>query len=166
MNTNTKNRFPLNSARIWKLTILDTIKYAALLSVGSFLLKIIFDSIDKKVNALFFTILISLFLLIFLLVYLYQKWSNNFYEYDLTEDYIKIKKSPISPQEISVAYKTITDVTVYQDIIDQVFNLYNIQISTPSISSTIDAYIDGLKEESAEGLKNEILAKIQQKNSI
>lgn len=100
-----------------------------------------------------------------LLNYLYQRWYFAVYFYDLTPDFIRIRKGPITPREITIPYERIQDVYVDQDLLDRIFGLYDVHLSTATISSGMEAHIDGVEKQAAEGLRTIILETIKQKIS-
>lgn len=83
------------------------------------------------------------------------------YYYSLDENFITIRKGVFTPTEIHVQYVKIQDVYVDQDLFDRMFGIYDVHIASATVSSGIEAHIDGVSAEFAEGLKNEILDKIQ-----
>lgn len=85
--------------------------------------------------------------------YLYQKWYYNFYYYDLTPDYIVIRKNPITPREITIPYERIQDVYVDQDLLDRIFGLFDVHLSSATVSSGIEAHIDEVEKQAADGLR-------------
>ena len=111
-----------------------------------------------------FGIFAFLFLVV-LLTYFYQRWYFMVYFYDFTSDFIQIKKGPITPREITIPYERIQDVYVDQDLLDRIFGLYDVHLSSATISSGMEAHIDGVEKQAAEGLRNILLQTIQQKIS-
>ncbi|MFH0755356.1 MAG: PH domain-containing protein [bacterium] len=97
------------------------------------------------------------------LAYFYQRWYFATYFYDLTDDFIQIKKGPITPQEITIPYERLQDVSVDQDLLDRLFGLYDVHVSSATISSEMDAHIDGVEKQSAEGLRAIFLETILKK---
>ncbi|MBU2579096.1 PH domain-containing protein, partial [Patescibacteria group bacterium] len=165
----TREQFPLSPKKIIKKTIESTITYAILL----FIIWGVLFFIPGYTQAIVvwlgaasspFGILV-LFLVVILLIYLYQRWYFAVYFYDLTPDFIQIKKGPITPREITIPYERIQDVYVDQDILDRIFGLYDVHLSSATISSGMEAHIDGVEKEAAEGLRNLLLQTIQQKIS-
>ncbi|MFA5184456.1 MAG: PH domain-containing protein [Patescibacteria group bacterium] len=98
-----------------------------------------------------------------LLGYFYQKWYFSTYFYDLTDNFIIIRKGPITPKEISIPYERIQDVYVDQDFFDRLLGIYDVHLSSATFSSGLEAHIDGVGKEAADGLKNLLLSTIQQK---
>lgn len=92
---------------------------------------------------------------------IYVKWYIKTYFYDANDNFLTIKKGVFAPTEIHVQYQKIQDVYVDQDILDRVMGLYDVHIASATVSSGIEAHIDGVEREAAEGLKQLLLAKIQ-----
>jgi putative membrane protein len=162
----TREKFPLSPKKIIKKTIASTIKITILLLV--IWVVIILSPISQKAidwlkAAAFVTF--GVLLLAILLTYFYQRWYFAVYFYDLTPDFIQIRKGPITPREITIPYERIQDVYVDQDILDRIFGLYDVHLSTATISSGMEAHIDGVEKQAAEGLRNIILQTVQQKIS-
>ncbi len=155
----TREQFPLSPKKIIKKTIKAVLIYA-------FLLFFIYICLSANKN---FQINGSVFLIILLLIsglyYYYQRWYFAVYFYDLTENYVVIKKGPIAPKEITVPYERIQDIYVDQDIWDRFFGLYDVHISSATISSGLTAHIDGVDKAGAEGLRNILLEKLQKKTN-
>jgi membrane protein YdbS with pleckstrin-like domain len=97
------------------------------------------------------------------IVYLYQRWYFAVYYYDAQRDIVVIRKNPITPKEISMPYERIQDVYVDQDLLDRALGLYDVHLSSATITSGMQAHIDGLKKEHASGLRKDILDRIHHK---
>ena len=95
----------------------------------------------------------------------YQAYINRYY-YDCGPDFITIKKGVFAPSEIHVQYQKIQDVYVDQDIFDRMFGLYDVHIASATVTSGIEAHIDGVNADVAENLKNILLGKINGGGSI
>ncbi|MDP2967234.1 MAG: PH domain-containing protein [bacterium] len=164
----TREQFPLSYKKIIKKTIASTITITILLLVVWGFLALMIDSIGQEaiswLGMATFGIFGFLFILI-LLIYLYQCWYFAFYFYDLTTDFIQIKKGPITPREITIPYERIQDVYVDQDLLDRIFGLYDVHLSSATISSGMEAHIDGVEKQAAEGLRNILLQTVQQRIS-
>jgi putative membrane protein len=162
----TRERFPLSPKKIIKKTIASTIRITILLLV--IWVVVILSPISKKAidwvkTAAFVTF--GVLLLAILLIYLYQRWYFAVYFYDLTPDFIQIRKGPITPREITIPYERIQDVYVDQDLLDRIFDLYDVHLSTATISSGMEAHIDGLEKQAAEGLRTVLLETVKQRIS-
>ena len=107
---------------------------------------------------------IAVFLVLFIISVLtysiyYKSYINRYY-YDCGQDFITIKKGVFAPSEIHVQYQKIQDVYVDQDIFDRMFGLYDVHIASATVTSGIEAHIDGVDADVAENLKNILLGKI------
>lgn len=165
----TREQFPLNRRKIIKKALTRTIVWAVLLAIISATLtplfmaasqsSNVFTFISAKIIIIFFLIL----LLVFIAEYFFQRWYFAVYFYDLTDDFITIKKGPITPKEINVPYERIQDVYVDQDLFDRIFGIYDVHISSATFMSGAEAHIDGVEKESAQELRNLILEIINKK---
>lgn len=99
------------------------------------------------------------------LAFLYQRWYFAVYFYDLTPDYIVIRKNPITPKEITIPYERVQDVYMDQDLLDRFFGLYDVHLSSATVASGMEAKIDGVEKEAANGLRNLLLQKVQERIS-
>ncbi|MBI2451264.1 MAG: PH domain-containing protein [Parcubacteria group bacterium] len=151
-----------------KKTIASTIAIMILLLIIWGFLAFMFVSIGQEVIAWLgiaaFVIFGFLFVVI-LSTYFYQRWYFAVYFYDLTPDFIQIKKGPITPREITLPYERIQDVYVDQDLLDRIFGLYDVHLSSATISSGVEAHIDGVEKQAAEGLRAILLETIKQRIS-
>ena len=107
--------------------------------------------------------LLFLLALIVLLTFLYQRWYYAVYFYDLTPDYIIIRKGPITPREIIIPYERIQDVYVDQDILDRMLGLFDVHLSSATVASGQQAHIDGVEKAAADGLRALLLTTVSQK---
>ena len=175
-NTSTlQQQYPLNVRRkFWKKILSNILGYfilnifiGPLLGVGLALL--VFGSSTDSL-ALFISFPIGGFIITFgltILVYsLYVKWYIKTYYYSADKDFITIKKGVFAPTEIHVQYQKIQDVYVDQDILDRILGIYDVHIASATVSSGIEAHIDGVNKDSAEGLKNLLLESIKNKGNF
>jgi putative membrane protein len=95
--------------------------------------------------------------------FLYQKWYFATYYYDLGPDFITIKKGPLTPTEITIPYERVQDVYMDQDIFDRIFGLYDVHLSSATVSSGMEAHIDGVEQAAAQGLRDLLLKTVQLK---
>jgi putative membrane protein len=161
----TRDQFPLSTKKIIKKTISSTIGYAVLLLVmgTAFAFAVASSILDayswfESAIIIFFVLL----LLIFILEYIYQRWYFATYFYDLTPDFIQVKKGPITPREITIPYERIQDIYVDQDLLDRIFGLYDVHLSSAAGGA---AHIDGVSKQAADGLREIILQTVKQKIS-
>jgi len=168
----TREQFPLSYKKIIKKTITSAIAIIILLFVICGFLAFMIGSIGQEsvgwsvgwLGTVMFGILGFLFVFI-LLTYLYHRWYFVVYFYDLTNDFIQIKKGPITPREITIPYERIQDIYVDQDIFDRIFGLYDIHLSSATVSSGMEAHIDGVEKQVAEGLRAILLETVKRKIS-
>lgn len=164
----TREQFPLSYKKIIKKTIGGAIVIIILLLIlWGTLAFVLASSGQEAVGSLIaVTFGISAFLFIaILLTYFYQRWYFAVYFYDLTPDFIQIKKGPITPREITIPYERIQDVYVDQDLLDRIFGLYDVHLSSATVSSGMEAHIDGVEKQAAEGLRAILLETVKQRIS-
>ncbi len=166
---------PLSSKKIWKkmLPKLVSILFYAIF-ISSFLVLILKRVTSADVagipigGANMFSFIPS-FAIVFGIIavvqlvgfYIYYTVYINRYYYDGEDDFLTIKKGVFAPTEIHVQYQRIQDVYVDQDILDRILGIYDVHIASATITSGIEAHIDGVDKQVAESLKNFILAKIK-----
>lgn len=161
----TREKFPLSDKKPFKKTIPSTM--AAIVSfviviAGGLLLAFIFNWPFSTVS--FWIILVGILLALgCFLTYKYQVWYFQVYFYDLTDDFIIIRKRVFTPLEISIPYERVQDVYVDQDLLDRIMGLYDVHLSSATISSGMEAHIDGVEKAAADGLRKMILDKVSEK---
>jgi len=84
----------------------------------------------------------------------------NRYFYDIDEKNILIRKGILAQKEITLPFSRITDVYVDQDLLDFLFKIYDVHISTPTATSGMFAHIDGVNKEGSRQLRQMILDRI------
>ena len=95
----------------------------------------------------------------------YQYLYFNRYFYDMDEKNITIRKGVLAQKEITLPFSRITDVYLDQDILDVLFKIYDLHISTPTQESGLFAHIDGVNREGSQKLREMILDRINQEGS-
>lgn len=95
-------------------------------------------------------------------ILLYQYVYYRRYFYDSDEARLTIRKGVLAQTEATLPYSRITDVYVDQDLLDVLFGLYDVHISTPTEQSGRFAHIDGVNRRGATELKKLILEKIDE----
>jgi putative membrane protein len=169
-----QEKFPLSPKKL-KKKMLGT-------SVGGFVLSVVLGLIPAFINMLMainndqniapglvgthFILSLLLWTVVFFVIYmmiyrLYWKAYINRYFYDCNDGFVTIKKGVFTPTEIHVQYQKIQDVYVDQDLIDRIMGLYDVHIASATVSSGIEAHIDGVDQATAEGLKNFLLGSIR-----
>jgi membrane protein YdbS with pleckstrin-like domain len=162
----TREKFPLSNKKIIKKTITSTI---GLLILVAFYLPFAIAMGFVGELRIFLGVITLLFFafigIVILLSYFYQKWYFAVYFYDLTEDYIIIRKGPITPREITIPYERVQDVYIDQDIFDRFFGLYDVHLSSATVSSGMAAHIDGVEKLAADGLRAMLLETVSKRIS-
>ena len=155
----TRQLYPLSPNKVIKKTLNGAIGWFIVMIFFNVAVSIVFTATGNWQATMTLTGMFSflLFCIIVFLNYLYQKWYFDFYFYDLTPDYIVIRKGPITPREITIPYERIQDVYVDQDIFDRMFGLYDVHLSSATISSGMEAHIDGVEKPAADGLRAVLL---------
>lgn len=179
----TREQFPLSTKKVLKKTLASLLIWFIILVIfcAIFLIFIIpfsnqffnvyrfkygtsYINPSSFINIAIF-ISMALFLLTTVITYLYQKWYYDVYFYDLNSDYIVIKKGPITPREITIPYERIQDIYVDQDLFDRFFGLYDVHLSSATISSGMEAHIDGVEKPAADGLRALLLQTVSERIS-
>lgn len=166
-HSKTREQFPLSTRKVLKKTVAGTLVWAILLLIiYAFVVFGLSSGTDTGgwLGIATFGIFGFLFLIL-LVVYLYQRWYYAVYFYDLTSDYIVIKKGPITPQEITIPYERVQDIYVDQDLLDRIFGLYDVHLSSATISSGMEAHIDGVEKPAADGLRAMLLQTVSERIS-
>ena len=169
MNTTeqtTRSKFPLSERKIIKKTLSAGIVWFILLIfvIGFCIVSLnTSELLPREIVANVMIGSIVVFGLIVLITYLYQLWYFKVYSYNLSENFIMIKKGPITPHEITIPYERVQDVYVDQDLLDRIFKIYDVHLSSATASSGMQAHIDGVERASADGLREILLNTVHQK---
>lgn len=113
------------------------------------------------VNGVFISI--ALYILIVLASYVFQYYYFKSYFYNATKDTLVIKKGVFTKNEINLPFKRIQDVYVDQDILDRIFGLYDVNVSSATAISAYLSHIDGLNKENSEKVKKLIMKAVHKK---
>ncbi len=167
--SSTREKYPLSTKKVIKKTLLGTLVFVLLASILYFAVSLMVLNASEgpvgSIGAILLVGFVLLLSLVFLGVYLYQKWYYAVYFYDLNDDYIVIKKGPITPREITIPYERIQDVYVDQDLLDRIFGLYDVHLSSATVASGMEAHIDGLEKQAAEGIRALLLQTVKERIS-
>ncbi len=162
-----QQQFPLSSRKILKKMIgkCVTSTFPAVLlglfGIGAGIGMSLIEATRVSVLILLFIIFTLSFYLIFILGhYLYEIAYIRRYYYSADEHFLTIKKGVFAPGEIHVQYQKMQDVYVDQDLFDRVLGLYDVHIASATVTSGIEAHIDGVDVDVAEGLKNWLLGHV------
>jgi membrane protein YdbS with pleckstrin-like domain len=160
----TREKFPLSPKKPLKKTLAYTLWWLILVGIGA-VIGLVAAFTNSKASVALIIILAAavLDLIVFLPTYWYQKWYYAVYFYEIDADYVRIRKGPITPKEITVPFERIQDVYVDQDLLDRLFGLYDVHISSATMSSGIAAHIDGVAQPAADQLKTLLLQTVSAK---
>ncbi len=164
----TREQFPLSYKKIIKKTMANTIATTILLLFVGGVLVFMLGSVGREAIGwlgVATSVIFGFLFIVILITYLYQRWYFAVYFYDLTSDFIQIRKGPITPREITIPYERIQDIYVDQDLLDRIFGLYDVHLSSATISSGMEAHIDGVEKQAADGLRAVLLQTVQQRIS-
>jgi membrane protein YdbS with pleckstrin-like domain len=166
VTSKTREQFPLNPKKIIKKTITSVTTIIGTYAIAYIIMfPFMAKSLDVLVSVMNRVGMIVLILMpVYILIsYLYQRWYFATYYYDLSDDHVTIRKSPLTPKEITIPYERIQDVYLDQDIWDRMLNIYDVHLSSATAMSGISAHIDGVDQTVAEGLRDLILSKVHEK---
>ena len=163
----TRERFPLSRKKVLKKTLMGTVAWIILLLILGIIFIFAFGSGTDIAGYMALAIAGLLALMFFIVkgVYLYLMWYFAVYFYDLTPDYIVIRKGPITPKEITIPYERVQDVYVDQDLLDRIMGLYDVHLSSATVSSGMEAHIDGVEVAAAHGLRDMLLQTVSERIS-
>jgi membrane protein YdbS with pleckstrin-like domain len=112
----------------------------------------------------FIWIPIGLLILYAIVRYIYEIYYLQNYFYDLSGKNLMIRKGVFTKEEIVLPIARLQDVYVDQDILDRIFGLYDLHVSSATTISGVLSHIDGLNKENANIIKNLILSGIHKEN--
>ncbi len=161
----TREQFPLSEKKPLKKTapsIVSSVVFFVIAWVGGIMI-ITFFNWSVGLVSLIIVLAGALLLLSCFFMYQFQIWYFQVYFYDLTDDFIIIRKRVVTPREITIPYERVQDVYVDQDLFDRIFGLYDVHLSSATISSGMEAHIDGVEKAAADGLRKVILDKVSEK---
>ncbi|MDB4984067.1 MAG: hypothetical protein JWM20_246 [Patescibacteria group bacterium] len=164
MNTSSfQKQYPLRSSKIIKKMIGSVFSGLILTVVASIggLVIILNAGREEHIHGFVIGAVVALLLIYLSCAYLYWKAYIKSYFYDANDNFITIRKGVFSSAEIHVQYSKIQDVYVDQDVVDRIMGLYDVHIASATMSSSIEAHIDGVDYKTAELLKEYIFSKIK-----
>ena len=86
------------------------------------------------------------------------------YFYDMDNKNLIIKKGVFSTKEITLPINRLQDVNVDQDVLDRIFGLYDVHVSSATSTSAKLSHIDGVNKENAESIKKLIISSVHKRN--
>lgn len=165
-------QYPLSRKKFWKKflpAIIPSIFLSFILGLLATIATIwisetaTFDIEHVTALTIFYAVVLTVLILAFYAWY-FRVYIRT-YSYSGDADFITIKKGVFTPTEIHVQYQKIQDVYVDQDLLDRILGIYDAHISSATVSSGIEAHIDGVDAHVAEGLKAFFLEKLRGKAS-
>ncbi len=153
----TIQQYPLEKRKVTKKTINAIIGWLILFLV-------IFLPLHIFVWNYYSTLLIIvdvIFVLILIIEPIYQYWYYKTYFYNVRSDFLVIKKGVIMPRETILNYDKLQDVYMDQDLLDRMFSLWDVHVSTATTMSGAEAHIDGVNHDNAIAIRELILSKIR-----
>ena len=155
----TIQQYPLEARKVAKKTIGAFIALILLFLIVFGPLHIYFWNLYSY----FLAIVDVIFVIILILEPIYQYFYYKKYFYDVRQDFLVIKKGVIMPREAILNYEKIQDVYMDQDLLDRLFGLWDVHVSTATFMSGWEAHIDGVKHDNAMEIREIILSKIRKK---
>lgn len=152
--------YPLEKKKIIKKTIAAYIIYLFLL--------IIIVPLNIFLWNIYYKILLVvdfIYVLLFVIQPIYQTYYYKKYFYDVRLDFLAIKKGVIMIRETILNYDKIQDVYMDQDLLDRIFSLWDVHVSTATMMSGVEAHIDGVNHDNALAIRELILSKIRKGKS-
>ena len=155
----TIERYPLERKKIVKKTIEAILIWSVILAstvvAAYFFLPLYVQLIG--------TFSLALLVLISAVQPFYQHFYYTTYFYDVRSDFLIIRKGVIMPRETILNYAKIQDVYVDQDLLDRLFGLWDVHVSTATLLSGAEAHLDGVNRDGATAIRELILSKIRKK---
>jgi membrane protein YdbS with pleckstrin-like domain len=154
---------PLSTKKVIKKTMLSSLVFFILMII-TIMIAFMFRSSSNGSDALSNTVIIiavSVFALLLLLIYIYQRMYLACYYYDTSKDTLTIRKGVIFRQGIYLPYRKIQNVFMDQDLLDRIFGLYDVHLSTVGRGSIWLCHIDGLNKENADKLVKVLLDSVK-----
>ncbi|HIH09043.1 MAG TPA: PH domain-containing protein [Candidatus Diapherotrites archaeon] len=154
----TVRQFPLERRKIWKKFISGMLGYGIL-----FLVIVVATAAFNGFNFFSFAVLIELVLFVAFKVFYFWYQTQYFakYYYDVSEEFLVIRKGVFMPRETTLPFEKLQDVYLDQDLFDRVFNLWDLHVSTATFMSGFEAHIDGVSIENGEAIRKLVLEKIK-----
>lgn len=91
----------------------------------------------------------------------YQYYYYKKYFYNVRVDFLVIQKGVLMVRETILNYDKIQDVYMDQDLLDRIFGLWDVHVSTATSMSGIEAHIDGINHDNGMKIRELILSKIR-----
>jgi len=167
METSLRERIPLQKRKIAKKSIATELgTVVALGFVSIFIVLFLLAGREDlptflrshALTIVFAWIGIVLALLCWIPFYQYLYFVTYFY--DTEGDNLVIRKGVFAKRETVIPFSKMTDIYVDQDLLDVLFRLYDVHISTPTEQSGLRAHIDGVDRAGSTELRRLILERV------
>ncbi len=152
-----REKYPLDAKKPLKKTIVKSFWYVIAILFLLFIFS--FDLGLPKISSYG----LGAILLVVVPIYVYEIFYMKFYFYDLVGKSLVIRKGVFSRSEITLPINRLQDVYVDQDILDRIFGLYDVHVSSATSISGRLSHIDGLNKQNAEPIKKLILYNIHRR---
>lgn len=157
IHSKTRDRFPISARKILKKTIGATFALSILVT-GLFIGFVLStqDTPPAWISSTFLWFFTPL-MLVALVRWVYELYYFKNYFYEMGPDYFVIRRGVFTTHELVILYNRIQDIYIDQDLLDSVFELYDVHISSATATSGWAAHVDGLTKAHAEGLRSALL---------
>ncbi len=160
----TVEQYPLEKRKIIKKSLMTELILSVILLILIIGMLIIQGMVFAGGIIWIIRLLIAIAIIAMIIQPVYQYYYYKKYFYDVRPDFLIIRKGTIAPREGILNYAKLQDVYVDQDILDRIFSIYDVHVSTATSMSANEAHIDGVNHENAIAIREKILGQIK-KNS-
>jgi len=159
-----REQYPLENIKPLKKTIgFSIIIIIVVIFASVFIIAMLSSEQNIKISVgLVLILAVLLIILSIILKYIYEVIYLKNYFYDNTPESLIIKKGVFSINEITLPFNRIQDVYVDQDILDRIFGLYDVHVSSATSISAVLSHIDGLNKNNSDTIRDLILKKIKE----
>lgn len=157
----TVGQYPLERAKILKKFIDSMIGWTILFGIAIIVTGV--AAFLSGIAAALVVVEIILFVLLAIVMWWYQGEYYKKYFYDFEDDVLVIKKGVFMPVETTLPWDKIQDVYIDQDLLDRIFGLHDLHVSTATIMSGYHAHIDGVNKQNGEAMRSMMLEIIKKK---
>lgn len=160
-----RTNYPVFFRKIFRRNIRGLIALSVFFSIVAYYIAKGEGVISKYITTLFggssttLTILVAGFIVSIVLLVFYEALSFLTYDYLMDSRNVIIKKGVFAKRRMIIPFSKITDVSIQQNLLDMLFGLYDVHISTPTQDSWLYSHICGLDERGALALTRLILEK-------
>lgn len=151
-------RFPLLPKSYFVRALKICAIFFILSLIGSLFLPAVTDGLISL--PIIWGLLAAIFLIVLAFTFMYFKSIN----YSFTQTTIIMEKGIFTIDRATLPISKVQDVSVSQDLFDRIFGLYDVHISTVTLSSAALLHYDGVSKETAAELKDFLQGMILGKN--